>query len=49
MFVKDRIVSYLPTEKFFAHKIDLIAPMMGNKWVSIRTFSLSGLGLSPPV
>lgn len=49
MFVKDRIVSYLPTEKFFAQKIDLIAPMMGNKWVSIRTFSLSGLGLSPPV
>lgn len=48
MFVKDKIVSYLPTEKFFAQKIDLIAPMAGNKWVSVRTFSLSRLELSPP-
>ena len=48
MFVKDTIVSYLPTEKFFARKIDLIAPMVGNRWVSVRTFSLSGGEFSPP-
>ena len=44
VFVKDRIVSYLPSERFVARKLDLIAPMVGDKWVSVRTFSLSGEG-----
>lgn len=44
VFVKDRIVSYLPSERFVARKLDLIAPMLGDKWVSVRTFSLSGEG-----
>ncbi len=47
MFVKDTIVSYLPTEKFYAQKIDLITPMINNKWVSVRTFTLSSLDRSP--
>ena len=48
MFVKDEIISYLPKERFFAQKIDLITPMMDNKWVSVRTFSLAGLDITPP-
>ena len=42
MLVKDKIVSYLPDERFVAQSIDLITPLSGNKWVSVRTFSLSG-------
>ncbi|HWR83060.1 MAG TPA: 2'-5' RNA ligase family protein [Candidatus Deferrimicrobium sp.] len=42
MLVKENIVSYLPTEKFLAQKIDLISPMPDNKWVSVRTFTLAG-------
>ncbi len=48
MLVKDNIASYLPGEEFFAQRVDLITPMMGNKWVSVRTFPLAGLELSSP-
>lgn len=42
VIVKDKIVSYLAEEKFFAGTIDLIMPLMNNRWVSVRTFSFSG-------
>ncbi|MEW5993591.1 MAG: 2'-5' RNA ligase family protein [Candidatus Zixiibacteriota bacterium] len=44
VFVKDKIVSYLNRERFFARHIDLISPMAGNKWVSVRTFPLAEPG-----
>jgi 2'-5' RNA ligase len=43
VLVKEKIVSYLPHEKFLAEKIDLITPLSGNRWVSVRTFPLSEL------
>ncbi len=43
MLVKEKIVSYLPSEKFFAQKVDLITSLSGNRWVSVRTFPLNGL------
>lgn len=39
-FVKDKIIDYLPDEHFLARKVELITPVSGNKWVSVRTFSL---------
>jgi 2'-5' RNA ligase len=42
MLVKDKIVSYLPHERFIADKVDLITPLSGNRWVSVRTFPLAG-------
>lgn len=41
MLVKERIVPYLPNEKFEAHSIDLIVPIAYEKWVSVRSFALS--------
>ncbi|MGH8015228.1 MAG: 2'-5' RNA ligase family protein [Candidatus Zixiibacteriota bacterium] len=41
MLVKERIVPYLPSEKFIAQSIDLVVPIAYEKWVSVRTFSLS--------
>lgn len=41
MLVKERIVPYLPNEKFIAHSIDLVVPIAYEKWVSVRSFSLS--------
>jgi 2'-5' RNA ligase len=41
MLVKERIVPYLPNEKFIAHTIDLVVPIAYEKWVSVRSFSLS--------
>ncbi len=43
VLVKEKIVSYLPHEKFLAEKVDLITPLSGNRWVSVRTFPLSEL------
>ncbi len=45
VFVKDKIVSYLPRERFMVRAVDLISPMVGNRWVSVRTFALYGPGL----
>ncbi len=38
--VKDKIVDYLPDEHFEAQTVDLITPVAGNKWVSVRSFPL---------
>ena len=40
--VKDKIASYLPDESFEARAVDLVTALPGGKWVSVRTFSLSG-------
>jgi 2'-5' RNA ligase len=40
MLVKDRIVGYLPDESFIARTVDLVAPVAGQNWVSVRTFPL---------
>jgi 2'-5' RNA ligase len=40
MLVKDKIAPYLPDEKFQVRALDLIAPVTGMRWVSIRTFPL---------
>ncbi|MEA3296592.1 MAG: 2'-5' RNA ligase family protein [candidate division Zixibacteria bacterium] len=42
MLVKEKIVNYLPDEEFLAKAIDLITPLPGGKWVSVRTFPLTG-------
>ncbi len=42
MIVKEKIISYLPSEKFQASSIDLVTPLVNERWVSVRTFSLSG-------
>ncbi|HOP06232.1 MAG TPA: 2'-5' RNA ligase family protein [candidate division Zixibacteria bacterium] len=44
MFVKDKIVDYLPTESFEVKTIDLITALPESKWVSVRTFTLLGNG-----
>lgn len=41
MLVKEKIVSYLPNERFYTNKVDLITPLGESKWVSVRTFPLS--------
>jgi len=41
MMVKEKIVPYLPEEHFVAESIDLITPLPGNRWVSVRTFPLA--------
>lgn len=38
--VKDTIVDYLRDERFEAGTVDLITPVAGNKWVSVRSFPL---------
>ena len=42
MLIKEKIVNYLPDEEFLAKVIDLITPLPDGKWVSVRTFPLSG-------
>jgi 2'-5' RNA ligase len=44
MLVKDKIASYLPREKFLAEAVDLATPLAGQRWVSVRTMPLSGVG-----
>lgn len=41
LLVKERIVPYLPAEKFTAQSIDLVVPIADEKWVSVRSFGLS--------
>ena len=38
VLVKDQIASYLPDESFEVKAVDLIAPLAGYRWVSVRTF-----------
>lgn len=40
MLVKERIYPYLPEESFVPRAVDLIAPVAGETWVSVRTFPL---------
>jgi len=40
MLVKEKIVSYLPDEKFLVEAVDLVAPVSNQNWVSVRTFHL---------
>ncbi len=40
LLVKEKIVPYLSDEKFEVKAVDLITPLTGNKWVSVRTFPL---------
>jgi 2'-5' RNA ligase len=42
MLVKEKIVPYLSEEQFVARNVDLITPLPGNRWVSVRTFPLAG-------
>ena len=48
MIVKEKIASYLPREKFYAGSIDLITPLVNERWVSVRTFPLKGSVSNPP-
>lgn len=41
MLVKERIVPYLPKERFTVKALDLISPVADQRWVSVRTFPLS--------
>jgi len=47
VIVKEQIASYLARERFFAGSIDLLTPLAGGKWVSVRTFPLKGLTENP--
>ena len=38
VFVKDQIAAYLPKESFEVKALDLISPVAGQQWVSVRTF-----------
>lgn len=40
MLVKEKIIPYLPSESFVATAVDLVAPVAGQNWVSVRTFPL---------
>ena len=40
--VKDKIASYLPDVSFEAGAADLVTALPSGKWVSVRTFPLSG-------
>jgi 2'-5' RNA ligase len=40
MMVKEKIYPYLPDESFPIQTVDLVAPVAGERWVSVRTFQL---------
>ncbi len=40
LLVKEQIAPYLPEESFTASAIDLVSPVAGQNWVSVRTFPL---------
>ncbi len=40
LLVKEKIVPYLPLERFVISSLDLITPLAESKWVSVRTFPL---------
>ncbi len=48
IIVKEKIASYLAQERFYASSIDLITPLVDERWVSVRTFSLKGAIENPP-
>ena len=48
IIVKEKIASYLADDKFFAGSVDLIAPLVDDKWVSVRTFPFKGFTVNPP-
>jgi 2'-5' RNA ligase len=48
IIVKEKIASYLADEKFYAGSVDLIAPLVDEKWVSVRTFPFKGFSANPP-
>ena len=41
IFVKEKIAPYLPQETLTIEEVDLVAPMAGDNWVSVRTFFLA--------
>ncbi len=41
LLVKEKIIDYLPDESFEISAIDMITPLPGGKWVSVRTFPLT--------
>ncbi len=41
VLVKDQIASWLTDEVFDATSIDLVSPIVGYKWVSVRTFPVA--------
>jgi 2'-5' RNA ligase len=48
IIVKEKIASYLTQEKFYAGTIDLITPLVNERWVSVRTFPFKGFIANPP-
>lgn len=38
--VKDAIASYLPSEQFEVNSIDLVTPLVNERWVTVRSFPL---------
>ncbi|MEW6411109.1 MAG: 2'-5' RNA ligase family protein [Candidatus Zixiibacteriota bacterium] len=49
VLVKEQIASYLPREKFFASSLDLMTPLVNERWVSVRTFPFKGFSDNPPM
>jgi len=41
VLVKDQIAAYLPDESFEVKSVDLIAPVAGHHWVSVRTYPVA--------
>ena len=48
IIVKEKIASYLPRERFYAGSMDLITPLVDERWVSVRTFPFRGASSHPP-
>ncbi len=48
IIVKEKIASYLADDKFYAGSVDLITPLVDEKWVSVRTFPFKGFTANPP-
>ena len=48
IIVKEKIAAYIADEKFYAGSIDLIAPLVDEKWVSVRTCPFKGFSANPP-
>jgi 2'-5' RNA ligase len=43
VLVKDEIAAYLPNERFVATTVDLVSPVAGQHWVSVRSFPLGAI------
>lgn len=48
IIVKEKIASYLPRDKFYASSVDLVTPLVDQRWVSVRTFPFRGSATHPP-